>query len=229
MKKITKPIPSTGESIPAIGMGTWQTFNVGADDKLRRSRLQVLKTFFQNGGGLIDSSPMYGSAQNVVGFCLGELSDDEKAGLFSADKIWTRDGDETLTDLAATKKKWNVDRFDLMQVHNLLAWEKHLEVLFELKKRKKIRYVGITTSHGRRHDDLAKIMSSHPIDFVQLTYNMVDRDVEEKLLPLANERGIAVIANRPYDGGALIDRLKRSKKPLPEFAKDFDCEDWARI
>lgn len=223
---LTKKIPGTNESIPVIGMGTWQTFNVGGNTKLRNDRTQVLKTFFEEGGSMVDSSPMYGSAQDVMGYAMKRLEDHRDA-LFSADKIWTHDADATRSQLEETRSKWGVKRFDLMQIHNLRAWEGHLKTLNELKKDGNIRYVGITTSHGRRHSDLESIMKSHDLDFVQLTYNITHRRVENRLLKVAQDRGIGVIANRPFDGGNLIKGIKRAKHPLPEWAADFDCENWA--
>lgn len=219
---LAKQIPSTGEAIPVIGMGTWQTFNVGSDKKLRDARTRVLKTFFELGGGLVDSSPMYGSAQEVIGYALEKL---ERDTLFSADKIWTSDGDATGQQFGETAGHWGVKSFDLMQIHNLVAWREHLAKLRELKQQKRVRYIGITTSHGRRHDELEQIMKTEQLDFVQLTYNPVDREVEKRLLPLAKERGIAVIVNRPFDGGQLIDRVQRGMK-LPAWAKEFDALNW---
>lgn len=223
-KLIEKPIPSSGESIPVVGMGTWQTFNVGRDDELRADRASVLRTFFEMGGGMIDSSPMYGSSQDVVGWGLEQLGMPD--GLFSADKIWTRDGAATRDQLQETREKWRVESFDLMQVHNLLAWEEHLETLREMKEAGTLRYVGVTTSHGRRHDKLAEILASRDLDFVQLTYNLVDRAAEDRLLPLARERDVAVIANRPFRGGSLVDRFQNRDAPLPDWADEFGISNW---
>ncbi|QED30083.1 aldo/keto reductase [Microvenator marinus] len=223
-KILTKPIHSTGEAIPVIGMGTWQTFNVGTDTALMDSRTQVLSTFLEAGGTVVDSSPMYGSAQNVMGYALSKLN---RPKVFSADKIWTRSGD-TAADLNQSGSKWGVERFDLMQVHNLLNWEEHLPRLLEMKKEGKIRYVGITTSHGRRHSDFESVMKRYPLDFVQLTYNVDDREVERRLLPLAKDRNIAVLANRPFQGGTLPDQLKGRAK-LPDIAKELGCTTWPQL
>jgi diketogulonate reductase-like aldo/keto reductase len=223
---ITKPIPSSGEKLPVIGMGTWQTFNVGADKELREQRTKVLAAFFNGGGSVIDSSPMYGSSQDVLGYGLDKLGAEDR--VFEADKVWTRDGDETISQIVESRKKWDIAKFDLMQVHNLLAWQDHLPKLQELKKDNKIRYVGITTSHGRRHDEFEKIMKTQDLDFVQLTYNMADRDVEKRLLPLAAERDIAVIANRPFRGGSLIDQVQAGHS-LPKWASEIGCENWPQF
>lgn len=224
---ISKPIPSTGEPLVTIGMGTWQTFNVGSDRQLRDARCKVLDTFFQQGGRLVDSSPMYGSAQEVLGYCLKDSAYQNK--VFAADKIWTFDGDATREQAGDITKLWGLPSLPLLQVHNLLSWEAHLETLFEMKASGKLRYVGITTSHGRRHDELEEIMKRHPLDFVQLTYNLKNRDVEQRLLPLASERGIAVIANRPFGGGPLIRSVQSKGVPVPKWAEDYQITNWPQF
>jgi len=223
-KGLMKNIPSSGEPLPVIGMGTWRTFNVGGDTVLRDARTDVLKAFFDGGGGMIDNSPMYGSAREVIGYGLKKIGIPDT--LFSAEKIWTEDGTKTREQNAESAKLWGVDTFDLQQIHNLVAWHPHLESLRELKAEGKIRYLGITTSHGARHDAFEEIMQNEPLDFVQLTYNLTHRQVENRLLPLAAEKGIAVIANRPYDGGALVKGLKNRNAPLPNWASEFDCKNW---
>ncbi|MEX2381824.1 MAG: aldo/keto reductase [Opitutales bacterium] len=222
---LLKPIPVTGEMIPAIGMGTWITFNVGNDPALRAVRVEILKAFFEGGGGMIDSSPMYGTAEDVVGHCLENLGETE--GLFSATKVWTRFGGRGPAQMDQSRNLWGVERFDLMQVHNLLAWADHLRTLREDKEEGRIRYLGITTSSGRRHDEFEKIMREEPVDFVQLTYNILDREAEARLLPLAAERGIAVIANRPFRQKELIRRFENH--PLPEWAGEIDCDNWPQF
>lgn len=224
---ISKPIPSTGELINTIGMGTWQTFNVGSDKQLRDHRCHILSTFFQNGGQMIDSSPMYGSSHEVVGYCLQKLGFPKAA--FSADKIWTSDGNATRQQFQSIASAWQQSELDLMQVHNLVSWQEHLETLRDMKQQGKIRYLGITTSHGRRHRDLEQIMKDEPLDFVQLTYNIRYREVEERLLPLAQEKGIAVIANRPFDGGYLPKTLQRNNSALPAWAADIQCSNWPQF
>ncbi len=226
-KTVTKKIPSSGEALPVIGMGTWRTFNVGSDNFLRDARTEVLKAFFANGGGTVDCSPMYGSAREVLGYALGKLGYPKT--LFSAEKIWTEDGSATRAQTAESAGMWGVKNFDLMQVHNLVAWKDHLATLREMKEEGKIRYIGITTSHGRRHEDLEKIMRSEKLDFVQLTYNLTHRSVEHRLLPAAIDNGIAVIANRPFDGGNLIGGLQKKNTPLPAWAAEIDCNTWAEF
>ena len=224
-RPVQKVIPSSGEKIPAIGMGTWQTFNVGNDPRLRQQRTEVLRKFFEYGGGLVDCSPMYGSSADMLGHGLKKLSFPES--LFSAEKIWSWNGDATAEQFRQQADAWNVDRFDVMQIHNLVSWQEHLDNLRQLKQPGQIRYIGITTSHGRRHRELEKIMQSRDIDFVQLTYNLTHREAEDRLLPLARERGIAVIANRPYDGGHLIKPLKRSQQVPGWATAELQCRTWA--
>jgi diketogulonate reductase-like aldo/keto reductase len=222
---LTKPIPSSGEAIPVVGLGSWITFNVGDDPVARDDRTGVMRAFFEAGGRLIDSSPMYGSAQPVIGHGLEKLGHPKP--LFSADKVWTSAGDEGPEQIEASRNLWGIDRFDLVQVHNLLAWEAHLDTLFAMKEAGKLRYVGITTSHGRRHEEFEKIMTAHDLDFVQLTYNMADRDAEDRLLPLAREKGIAVIANRPFRQKELVYRF--DGEPLPDFASEIGAKSWAQF
>lgn len=223
-RMIRKPIGSSSQRIPIVGMGTWQTFNVGSDQVLISQRTQVLARFFELGGGLVDSSPMYGSSGAVLGKALKQLG--LPATLFSADKVWTADGDSTARQLQQRADAWQIKRFDLMQVHNLLNWRDHLPKLLAMKAAGELGFVGVTTSHGRRLQELEQIMQQQPLDFVQLTYNISHREVEQRLLPLAQEKGIAVIANRPFDGGSLIRTLKR-KHSLPPLAAQCDCSTWA--
>lgn len=225
VKPLSKAIPGSGELLPAIGMGSFVNFNVGNDLETLRQRTELLKHFFQLGGGLIDSSPMYGSSEKNLGHCIEQIK--PVNNLFSATKVWTTSVEDGPMEIEASRKLWKVSQFDLLQVHNLLSWQGHLETLFEMKQQGKLRYVGVTTSHGRRHRELEKIMQSHPIDFVQATYNILDRDVEQRILPIAKEHGIAFIANRPFQRGDLIDWVKQY--PLPGFAKELDCDSWAAL
>lgn len=222
---LTKPIPVSGERLPVIGMGSWLTFDVGKDPRRRDDRTEVLLAFFEMGGALVDSSPMYGSSQEVIGYCLERIFN--KQSLFSATKVWTWMQSRASEQIEASARLWGVERFDLLQIHNLLSWEDHLQTLLDLKAAGGVRYIGVTTSHGRRHDELETIMAKQPIDFVQLTYNILDRRAERRLLPLARERGLAVIANRPFRGGALFDHF--AGRPLPEWTAEFDCANWAQF
>lgn len=220
-----RPIPSTGETIPAVGLGSWITFNVGNDRVARAACADVMRAFIDAGGRLIDSSPMYGSAQGVIGEGLGRIG--RAAPVFAADKVWISSGARGPEQIEQSRRLWNLPRFDLLQVHNLLGWEAHLHTLFAMKAAGRLRYVGITTSEGQRHREIEAIMRSHPIDFVQVTYNLLDREVEERILPLAQERGIAVIANRPFREGALLRALERHR--LPAWAVELGCDGWAQF
>jgi diketogulonate reductase-like aldo/keto reductase len=222
---LTRPIPSTGEALPVVGLGSWITFNVGDDPVARDTCADVMRNFVQAGGRMIDSSPMYASSQDVIGYGLRKAA--LTGRIFSADKVWISSGAQGRTQIEQSRRKWQVGRFDLLQVHNLLDWQEHLPTLFAMKAAGQLRYVGITTSEGRRHRDMEQLMRSQAIDFVQITYNPVDRDVEERILPLARDRGIAVIVNRPFRQGALLRVLAR--QPLPPWAADIDCTSWAQL
>jgi diketogulonate reductase-like aldo/keto reductase len=221
---LTRPIPSSGEALPLVGLGSWITFNVGNDREARDSCADVMRAFFAAGGRMIDSSPMYGSSQPVIGYGLQKFG---APNLFSAEKVWTSSPARGPAQIEASRKFWAVPKFDLLQVHNLLAWEEHLRTLFAMKAGGQVRYVGITTSEGRRHADVEKIMASQPLDFVQVSYNVLDREVENRILPLARERGIAVIVNRPFREGDLVRTIMR--KPLPPFASDVGATSWAQL
>ncbi len=220
-----RTIPSTGQVIPCIGLGSWITFNVGNDPQLLDQCADVMNAFFDGGGRLIDSSPMYGSSQSTIGYGLARLSRHDK--VFSADKVWTRNEDGGALQIARSSKAWRVEGFTLLQVHNLVAWRAHLELLFSLKAKGHLKYVGVTTSHGRRHRELEEIMAGQPLDFVQLTYNVLDRQAESRLLPLARERGIAVIVNRPFQRGRLVRVMQRH--PLPDWAGEVSAGSWAQL
>ncbi len=222
---IKKRIPSSGESLPVIGMGTWITFDAG-DDAGARARLKpVLQAFFNGGGSLIDSSPMYASSEEVLGALLPQVR--RAQPLFAATKVWTPGRRMGVWQMNQSARLWGLERFDLMQIHNLLDWGTHLETLQAWKAEGRIRYIGVTTSHGRRHDTLEQVMRTQPPDFVQFTYNVADREAEQRLLPLAAERGMAVIANRPFQGGVLFDRVRG--RPLPAWAAESDCTNWAQF
>lgn len=222
---IRKPIPSTGERLPVIGMGTSRTFDVGGDRRKRAGLLAVLQAFFDNGGALIDSSPMYGSAEQVTGDLLRQVRN--RQALFAATKVWTDGKRAGIEQMRRSMRRMGVERFDLMQIHNLRDWRVHLDTLKQWKAQGRVRYIGITTSHGRFHDELAAILKTEPFDFVQLSYNIADRTVEKRLLPLAADRGMAVLANRPFQRGALFRRVKG--RSLPDWASEFDCYTWAQF
>jgi diketogulonate reductase-like aldo/keto reductase len=220
-----RTIPSSGEAITAVGLGTWITFNVGDDPVLRDECADVMAAFFESGGRMIDCSPMYGSSQPVIGYGLEKLGRPE--ALFSAEKVWTSSAEGGPAQIERSRRLWGVPHFDLLQVHNLVAWEAHLRTLFDMKAAGRLRYVGITTSEGRRHGLFEEIMRSHPLDFVQFTYNIVDREAEERLLPLAADRGMAVIVNRPFQQGSLTTRLEGES--LPDWASEIGATSWAQF
>ncbi|WLQ13626.1 aldo/keto reductase [Hahella aquimaris] len=222
---LARPIPSTGEMLPVVGLGSWITFNVGNDRQLLDESAAVIDAFLQAGGALIDSSPMYGSAQATIGYGLAQSRLGGQA--FAADKVWLRDAEAGAQQIADSLSHWRKPRFDLLQVHNLLSWEAHLDTLQAMKQRGDLRYLGVTTSHGRRHDAMEQAMRQRPLDFIQLTYNPLDREAEQRLLPLAAERGIAVIVNRPFQQGDLTRRLRRER--LPGWATEIGVTSWAQF
>ncbi|MDX2505152.1 MAG: aldo/keto reductase [Gammaproteobacteria bacterium] len=223
-EQIRKTIFKSGEKLSVIGMGTSRTFDIAGDTELLTRLEQVSRTFFDMGGEMIDSSPMYGSSQKVIGQILAKLKHDKN--LFAATKVWVEGRQEGIEQMEESRELWGIKNFDLMQIHNLLDWQTHYETLQQMKAEGKIRYIGITTSHGRYHEQLKDILLKHDFDFVQLSYNIANRDVEVQLLPIALEKGISVIANRPYQRGALFQKVK--DKPLPLWAQEFDCTSWGQ-
>jgi len=221
----TRVVPSTRQPIPVVGLGSWITFNVGRDGPLRAECTRVIQAFLDGGGRVIDSSPMYGSSQEVIGQGLRTLN---AAGqVFAADKVWTGDGAQGAAQAEASRRLWGVTGFALLQVHNLLNWQAHLPMLLRQKAEGRIAHVGITTSEGRRHAEFEQLMRSQPLDFVQFTYNPLDREAEQRLLPLAADRGIAVLINRPFQQGALTRRLERH--PLPPWATEAGAASWGQL
>jgi diketogulonate reductase-like aldo/keto reductase len=218
----TKPIPSTGEQLPVIGLGTSRTFDV-ATGPARDALAPVLQAFFDRGGTLVDSSPMYGAAEEVVGELLRRT---RRQGLFAATKVWTDGKQAGVEQMERSARLWGVPRLDLIQIHNLRDWRRHHQTLQEWKTAGKVRYVGITTSHGRMHEELEQALREEPFDFVQLSYNLEDREVERRLLPLAADRGVAVLVNRPFQLGGLFEKVKG--KPLPPWATELGIGSWAQ-
>ena len=223
-EKILKAIPDTGEQLPAIGLGTSRTFDAIYDKELMQELLPVLQAFFDQGGTLIDSSPMYGSAEEVTGILLKKVKGGDR--VFSATKVWTDGKQNGIDQMERSRQLWGIKRFDLMQIHNLRDWNVHLRTLQDMKAAGQIRYIGVTTSHGRFHSELEDLLTTQPFDFVQLSYNIDNREVEQRLLPIARDKGIAVIANRPFQRGDLFSQVKG--KPLPDWASDIDVTSWAQ-
>ncbi len=221
----TRAIPRSGEELPVIGVGTWQTFDAGVSAEQRAPLREVLRLFAEHGGKVIDSSPMYGSAEAVAGDLAAELG--LQSRLFYATKVWTRGRAEGIAQMDQSFRRMRVARMDLMQIHNLLDVPTHTATLAAMKQAGKVRYIGITHYHESAYGELERLMRGGEYDFVQLNYSLGEREAERRLLPLARDRGIAVIANRPFVEGALFRRVQG--KPLPAWAADFDCASWAQF
>ncbi len=219
---VTKAIPATGERIPVIGMGTSRTFDVPPGPE-RDALAPVLRTFFDRGGTVVDSSPMYGAAEAALGGLLEEVA---HPGLFAATKVWTDGREAGIEQMERSRRLWGVERFDLMQIHNLRDWEVHLPTLQRMKADGRIRYIGITTSHGRSHAELAKVLRENDFDFVQLSYNIANRAVEDELLPIAADRGVAVLVNRPFQRGELFDVVRG--RELPPWTGELGIASWGQ-
>lgn len=221
---ITRPIPRTGEQLPVIGLGTWQTFNVGPDAKDRAPLKDVLKRFLERGGRVIDSSPMYDRAELVVGDLLTELG--QQRTPFLATKVWTMGKAEGEQQMRTSLQRMGRGRMDLMQVHNLVDAKTHLATLREWQEAGRIRYVGVTHYQPSAFEALEKLIRQETLDFVQLPYSIAQREAENRLLPACAERGVAVIIMSPFEQGGLFEKVRG--KPLPPWAADFDCTSWAQ-
>jgi len=220
-----RQIPKSGEVIPAIGLGSWQTFDVGAAAAERGPRREVLKLFAEHGGRMVDSSPMYGESESVIGDLAAELGITSK--LFLATKVWTSGRADGIRQMEESFRRLRTRRLDLMQVHNLVDWKTHLKTLRDWQAQGKVRYLGITHYTESAYDDLARVMETEDIDFVQFNYNIIARAVEKRLLPLAQEKKIAVLVNRPFEKAGLFDKVRG--KELPPWARDIDCGSWAQF
>jgi diketogulonate reductase-like aldo/keto reductase len=221
----TRPIPSTNEQLPVVGVGTWQTFDVGNSAAERDPLKEVLKTLIAKGGKVIDSSPMYGQSEKIV----GDLSEELKlnASLFMATKVWTTGKEEGIAQMNKSFALMKRKQMDLMQIHNLVDWKTHLKTLREWKEQKKIRYIGITHYLESAYASIEDIINTNQIDFLQINYSLLSRKSGERLLPLAKDKNMAVLINRPFEEGALFQRVKG--KQLPEWTKEFDCTSWAQF
>jgi diketogulonate reductase-like aldo/keto reductase len=222
---LQRRIPSSGEMLPVIGLGTWQTFDVGPGAAERAPLEEVLQTFAAMGGKVIDSSPMYGRSEEVVGDLLVKLA--LAPQLFIATKVWTSGKEAGIRQMQDSMRKLRVKTCDLMQVHNLLDVDTHLDTLAQWKKAGRVRYVGVTHYTASGADAVAQVISRRPVDFVQINYSVAEREAEQRLLPLCRERGVAVIANRPFAGGDVFRKVRG--KPVPEWAREIDCESWAQL
>ncbi len=222
---LTRAIPSSGEALPVIGLGTWQTFDVGPSASARAPLEEVLTTFVEGGAKLIDSSPMYGASEEVVGDLTSKLG--LRSKLFIATKVWTTGRAAGVEQMEASMRKLRANPIDLIQVHNLVDVDTQLETLREWKRAGRVRYIGVTHYNAGGHDAVARVLAAQAVDFVQINYSVGEREAERRILPLARERGVAVIANRPFAAGDLFRRLR--SKALPAWASEIDCDSWAQI
>jgi diketogulonate reductase-like aldo/keto reductase len=220
-----RAIPRSGELLPVIGLGTWQTFNVGTSASGRAPLREVLTEFLKLGGKLVDSSPMYGESERVVGDLVAELGAQER--LFLATKVWTEGRAAGIRQMEDSLRLLRTPRIDLMQVHNLIDWRTHLSTLRQWQEQKRIRYIGVTHYAESAYDELERVLKSEPLDFVQVNYSLGERAADQRILPLAAERGVAVIANRPFVEGALFRKVRG--RELPPWAKEFDCASWGQF
>jgi aryl-alcohol dehydrogenase-like predicted oxidoreductase len=221
----TRPIPSSDERIPIVGLGTWQAFDVARDGPEREAAKETLGTLVELGGTVVDSSPMYGAAEQAVGGLAAELGLAGK--LFVATKVWTSGRDAGIRQMEASFRKLGVTRLDLMQVHNLVDTDTHLATLAGWRKEGRVRYLGVTHYTASGHAGLEAAIRKHRPDFVQLNYSVAEREAEDRLLPLAQAEGVAVLVNRPLGQGRLVARLRG--KPLPAWAGEIDCASWGQV
>ena len=222
---LRRPIPSSGETIPAIGLGTWRTFDVGAGAEARAPLKDVLQRFVELGGRVLDSSPMYGAAESVSGDLAAEAKVADQ--LFWATKVWTSGAAAGVKQMEQSLARLRLTRLDLMQIHNLLDWRAHLKTLRAWKAAGRVRYIGVTHYTAGAYDELERVLRAEPLDFVQVNYSIGEREAEHRILPLARERGVAVLVNRPFTEGGLFQRVRST--PLPAWAAELGCESWAQL
>ena len=218
-------IPSSGEEIPVVGLGTWQTFDVGNSAEERQPLKEVLKILVEHGGSVIDSSPMYGRSEKVVGELTTELN--LKSKIFEATKVWTSGEQAGIRQMNDSMRLMQAQPIDLMQIHNLVDWQTHIKTLRTWKEEGKIRYLGITHYHAGGYAEMERMMKNESLDFIQINYNILVRDAAERILPLAQDKGIAVLINRPYEGGSLFRMTKN--KTFPAWAAEFDTSTWGQF
>lgn len=222
---LTRTIPSSGEALPVIGIGTYKGFDVGSGNKERVALANVLGTLFSHGGAVLDSSPMYGRAEEVAGDLFFAQKAREKT--FVATKVWTQGRSAGVDQMNRSMKLLRCERIDLMQIHNLVDWRTHLATLRAWKEEGRIRYLGITHYSSSAYGEMEKIMRAEELDFLQLNYSLDDREAERRLLPLAKERGIAVLANLPFGQGRLFKTLRG--KPVPLWMQEAGCDTWSQV
>jgi diketogulonate reductase-like aldo/keto reductase len=222
---IKRSIPSTGEQLPIVGLGTWRVFDIGESTPERSTRKEVLKTLIDNGGQVVDSSPMYGRSEKVVGDLSTELSLNQS--LFIATKVWTTGLESGKRQIEESFRLLKRQKLDLLQIHNLQDWQTHIKTLQALKSEGRIRYMGITHYMDSMHSTLASIIKNNKLDFIQVNYNIGNRNAERELFPVARDKGVAVIINRPFQEGALFQQVRNKK--LPGLAAELNCTSWARF
>ncbi len=222
---LRRPIPRTGELLPIIGLGTWQTFDVGESESERAPLREVLHELVRHGASVVDSSPMYGQSEGVVGSLAAELGIHPK--LFLATKVWTNGRDAGIRQMEQSFGRLRTQRMDLMQVHNLVDWRTHLQTLRRWKEQGRVRYIGVTHYTESAYNDLGRVLETEELDFVQLNYSLAERTAERRLLPLAAERRIAVLVNRPFAQAGLFREVRG--KSLPAWAKEIGCATWAQF
>jgi diketogulonate reductase-like aldo/keto reductase len=222
---LERRIPSTGEAIAAVGLGTWRTFDVGTTAEARAPLREVLQRFVELGGRVVDSSPMYGAAESVVGDLAADLGIGER--LFLATKVWTSGRQAGVAQMDQSRRRLRAHRLDLMQIHNLLDWRTHLRTLRDDKQAGRIRYLGVTHYTASAYDELEQVLRDEPLDVVQVNYSLGEREAERRILPLARDRGVAVLVNRPFSAGGLFGRL--GGQPLPPWAAEIGCDSWAQV
>jgi diketogulonate reductase-like aldo/keto reductase len=220
-----REIPSSGERIPSVGLGTWRTFDVGDAASERAPLRDVLQRFVDLGGRVIDSSPMYGAAESVLGDLAAALGITER--LFVATKVWTSGREAGIAQMEQSMRRLRVRRLDLMQIHNLLDCRTHLRTLRLWKEAGRIRYLGVTHYTSSAYDELERVLRAEPLDFVQVNYSLGEREAERRILPLAHERGVAVLVNRPFSEGGLFQRVRGHA--VPGWAGEIGCESWAQL
>ena len=221
----TRPIPSSGEPLPVIGLGTWQTFDVGDDASVNAQLREVLEILVAAGGSVVDSSPMYGRSEEVVGRLAEQAGIAEQ--LFFATKVWTRGRETGISEMNRSMSRMGAEPMDLMQIHNLVDADTHMETLSRWKEQGKIRYTGITHYHSGGYPGMVRLMQDYPMDFIQVNYSLLSTDAEREVLPLAREKGIAVLVNRPYEGGRLFAKV--SGLELPGWAIELGCRSWGQF
>lgn len=220
-----RPIPASGEPLPVVGIGTWRVFDVGAAPGERAPLREVLRQFVAQGGRVVDSSPMYGAAEAVVGELAAELGVTDR--LFLATKVWTTGREAGRRQIEASLRRLRAPRLDLLQVHNLLDWPTHLPTVRALQAAGRVRYVGVTHYTAGAYDEVERVLRRERLDFLQINYSLAEREAERRLLPLARERGVAVLVNRPFAEGALFRRVRG--RALPGWAAELGCGSWAQF